>query len=126
MDGRCDAALGGGGVVMAESEGGGESKFLTGFLLGFLVGVVVALGVGASLVMVTSRRSEMMAARERAELEAERARAEEAALKPRRPLKDEAAEKRKAAEGKEEVLGEPIVEAAEEDKEKLAIQGIRR
>src|SRR5262249_47738474 len=45
---------------MSEKEGG-DSKFLTGFLLGFLAGVLVALGVGASLLVVGGARQARVA-----------------------------------------------------------------
>jgi hypothetical protein len=77
---------------MSENEGGGDSKFMTGFLVGFVVGVLICLGVGASLFFVRSERQgeAVMRARLEADLalheaamqrdraEAERARTEKA------------------------------------------------
>lgn len=67
---------------MSDNEGGGDSRFMSGFLTGFVVGVLICIGVGGTLglVMVRSQSSQALMMREeamRAE-EVARASAEEA------------------------------------------------
>src|SRR5215470_9272208 len=100
---------------MGESEGGGDSKFMSGFLVGFVVGVLVCLGVGGSFMLVSTRHNlaaqaameEARAARDMAVMESRRAEVERAralkaaadlkAAKEKGEAKDEADPKREAA-----------------------------
>jgi hypothetical protein len=70
---------------MAENEGGGDSKFMTGFLVGFVVGVLICVGVGGTFALVGIRSQRSMAVTEaRMVAEMERDRAEVAAAEARR------------------------------------------
>jgi hypothetical protein len=62
---------------VSDSEGGGDSRFMTGFLVGFVVGVLICLGVGGSFLFVGSSHRRANQARMDA------IRAEEAALRER-------------------------------------------
>jgi hypothetical protein len=50
---------------MGENEGGGDSRFMTGFLVGFIVGVLICIGVGGTFFVVSGQRSAMAERRAR-------------------------------------------------------------